>query len=560
MRAAPQSRNQEQNSCPPGVSLLYGGVWSFATHELYFLGQDGWEWGTLAAFVTGGVAIGQLAKAVSDHFKVRALRRRVKRFQAGTEKFGRSRFASLLDINVSKILSDRQGVFLGTFPTGKRSSVDVFVTGDMNISIIAPPGAIKTMSIGVPTLLANLGQSFIYNDPSAEVLSICRAALESMGFKIILISPFAHQVKELTGFTDIYDVGIDMFASLRPGMPRSQIREELKAIFMRVIPDVPNMDSDARFFFRGARNLCIYFAIRDIINGRKPSLISIRRQLMLGPVYLSETFAEDEGSTEFDGLLAEMAQSFGGVLQAAGPQFSGSYGVAEEHLEPFDEGSSMGQHTARPGLDPRCLKDPNQKIACFVSYPLQYLDSHAVQLSMTLTHLFDMVAADPQLGQCTAIIDECGALNMPKLADALNFYRKVGLRCVMIWQDLAGQAEKNYGKAVVRQIMSASQIKVVMGLQEPETLELFSKLCGTQSIEDMSLNDRSQMADSMPDLAPGLNHRDVPLMRPEDIRTMSHDQMLVIAENVPPLILTKVPYWTRKSWLKVAGRSPYYRG
>ena len=99
---------------------------------------------------------------------------------------------------------------------------------------------------------------------------------------------------------------------------------------------------------------------------------------------------------------------------------------------------------------------------------------------MTLTHLFDMVAADPQLGQCTAIIDECGALNMPKLADSLNFYRKAGLRCVMIWQDLAGQAEKNYGKAVVRQIMGASQIKVAMGLQEPETLELFSKLCGTQ--------------------------------------------------------------------------------
>ncbi|NOY42786.1 MAG: type IV secretory system conjugative DNA transfer family protein [Planctomycetes bacterium] len=560
MPAAPQSRAQEGTFRPPAVSLLYSGVWSFATHELYFLGQGGWEWGTLAAFATGGMAIGQLAKAVGDRFKVKALRRRVKRFKAGTKKHGQSRFATLEDIENAKSLSDQQGVFFGSFSTGRRSSVDVFGAGDVNVSVIAPPGANKTMSIVVPTLLADLGHSFICNDPASEALSICRAALESMKYKIVLISPFAHQVKELTGFTDIQDVGLDMFASLHPDMPRSQIREELKAIFKRVIPDVPNMDADAKFFFRGARNLCIYFAIRDIINGRKPSLVSIRRQLMLGPVYLSETFSEDEDSTEFGGLLAEMAQSFGGVLQAAGPQFSGSYGVAEEHLELFDEQSSMGQHTSRPGIDPGCLKDPNQKIACFVSYPLQYLDSHAVQLAMTLTHLFDMVAADPQLGQCTAIIDECGALNMPKLADSLNFYRKAGLRCVMIWQDLAGQAEKNYGKAVVRQIMGASQIKVVMGLQEPETLELFSKLCGTQAIDDMSLNDRANMADAMPDLAPGLNHRDVPLIRPEDIRTMSHDQMLVIAENAPPLILTKVPYWTRKAWLKIAGRSPYYRG
>ena len=361
MPAAPQSRAQESVFRPPVVSVLYSGVWSFATHQLYFLGQNGWEWGTLAAFATGGMAIGQLAKAVGDRFKVKALRRRVKRFKAGTKKHGRSRFATLDDIKKSKSLTVQQGVFLGSFPTGKRSSADVCATGDVNISIIAPPGANKTMSIGVPTLLANLGQSFIYNDPSGEVLSICRAALESMGYKIVLISPFAHQVKELTGFIDVHDGGLDMFASLRLDTPRSQIQEELKAIFKRVIQDVPNMEANARFFYRGGRNLCIYFAIRDIINGRKPSLVSIRRQLMLGPVYLSQTFAEDEDSTEFGGLLAEMAQSFGGVLQAAGPQFSGSYGVAEEHLEPFDGESSLGQHTSRPGLDPGCLKDPQPK-------------------------------------------------------------------------------------------------------------------------------------------------------------------------------------------------------
>jgi len=157
MPAAPQSRAQEGTFRPPAVSLLYSGAWSFATHQLYFLGQNGWEWGTLAAFATGGIAIGQLAKAVGDRFKVKALRRRVKRFKEGTKKHGRSRFATLDDIENAKSLSFRviddiempfrQRVFLGSFPTGRRSSVDVYGTGEVNISIIAPPGANKTMSI-----------------------------------------------------------------------------------------------------------------------------------------------------------------------------------------------------------------------------------------------------------------------------------------------------------------------------------------------------------------------------------------------------------------------------
>ena len=144
MPAAPQSRAQGGPFRPPAVSLLYSGAWSFATHQFYFLGQNGWEWGTLAAFVTGGIAIGQWAKAVGDRFKVKALRRRVERFKAGTKKHGRSRFATLEDINNSKVLSDQGEIFLGTLSTGKRPSVDVFATGEINISVIAPPGDRKS--------------------------------------------------------------------------------------------------------------------------------------------------------------------------------------------------------------------------------------------------------------------------------------------------------------------------------------------------------------------------------------------------------------------------------
>jgi type IV secretory pathway TraG/TraD family ATPase VirD4 len=219
----------------------------------------------------------------------------------------------------------------------------------------------------------------------------------------------------------------------------------------------------------------------------------------------------------------------------------------------------MGKHVSESTFDPRSLKDPNQKIAVFIIYTLDKMETYAASIAMTLTYLFDTLAADERLGQVTAVIDECGALNMPKLADSLNFYRKAGLRCLMIWQDLAGQTEKTYGKATMKQIMAGSKLKIGMGLQEPETLEMFSKLCGTQTATGMTLNDRSVASDALPTLNDGLNHHSVPLMRPEQIRTMSSDEILIVAGNLPAMKLQKVRYWQRPGWLKIAGPSPFHR-
>ncbi len=171
MLTAPIARPQHQPFRPPAISLLYSATWAFAAQQLYLLGQSGWEWGTLAAFVTGGMAIGQFIQAANDRFKVGGHRRKIKRFQAGKMKHGQSRFGTVEDIAAAKILSNQQGIFLGTIRKGKRSHRDVFYDDEGSISIIAPPGESKTMSIVVPTLLANPEQNLIVNDPSGEVYS-----------------------------------------------------------------------------------------------------------------------------------------------------------------------------------------------------------------------------------------------------------------------------------------------------------------------------------------------------------------------------------------------------
>lgn len=547
-----------KNFRPPAISLLYCGGWSFVTHELFYMGQQGLEWGTFASCFTGGVAIGQLVKALNDHKRLKDIRRKIKGLKQAAKNYGSARFAVEEDIANAPFLSDRKGIFLGQFVGANGKARDVYFDGENSISIIAPAGENKTMSIVIPTLLSNPGQNLIIHDPAAECFSISRAALEKAGYQCIVLTPFAEKVSKLIG-QKVVDAGIDIFSSLDPEMSPASVRTQLEAIVRWILPDKPNMNEKDNFFYRSARMICMFLAMKELAEGRKPTLSNLRKHLMNGPAKIQELFVEAEGSQAFGGVLAELADSLQGVLMAAPQQFAGSYGVAEQALDIYDHFSEMSGHTSGSEFDPRTLKDPNKKIAVFVIYTLDMMKTYAQAISMTMTYLFDTIASDNQSGSVTAVIDECGALQMP-LADSLNFYRKAGLRCVMIWQDMAGQAEKNYGKATLKQFLAASKLKIGIGLQEPETLEMFSKLCGTRKASSLSLNDRSTIDDALPDLAANVGVHSIPLLRPEDVRMMDRNTMLIVGGNIQPIKLQKVCYWERRRWRKIAGPSPYYRG
>jgi len=147
MSSASHSANAlPSNFRPPVISLLYAGVWSLATHHLYLTGLHGLEWGTFASCVTGGMAIGQILKATKDRAMMKALCRKAKRFQATAREYGMACFATKKDLTKAEFLSDHQGIFLGTFSTGKRTSRDVFYDGEASLSVIAPAGESKEVS------------------------------------------------------------------------------------------------------------------------------------------------------------------------------------------------------------------------------------------------------------------------------------------------------------------------------------------------------------------------------------------------------------------------------
>lgn len=557
MRAGPLARSPGESYRPPSLSLAYSGVWLIGSRQLYFLGQDGWELAPLAMFVTTGIALGYIGTAMNDAWKGWMHRRKVKAFEEKAQQHGHSRWATVEDIENSPVLNFEQGILLGSLQTSPDALHDIFFQSEHSASLFAPAGELKSMSVLAGTLFANLGTSAIINDPSGELYSICGPALRKQGYELYVLTPFPEMVTELIGQL-IEDIGLDVFSSITKDTPLHLIRSQLQKIARWVIPDRPGMTEKDAFFYREGRKIFVFLAMHEMVQGRMPTLSEIRRHLMLGPGRLYELFTEAEGCSNFEGVYAELASALAGVLASAPQQFSGGFSLAEQHLDPFDHASAFSLHTQGSKWNPRELKDPNKKIALFVIYTLEMMETYADVLSTTMNYLFDTLAADTQEGRVTVLLDEAGMLKFP-LAEKLDYYRKFSLRVLMVWQDLA-QAEANHGKTGMRRIMAASRLKIFMGLQEKEMLELASGMCGTTSIRDMSLNDRANMAAPMPDLSPSLQGKDRPFLRPEEIRLIDRDHLLVVGDRLQPMLLKKLPWWSRPEWQEIAGPSPYYRG
>lgn len=453
-------------------------------------------------------------------------------------------------------------VFLGTMPKGRRRVRDVILNSEGHVSICAGPGSFKTTSVVCPSLIRGIGHSSIILDPSGENYSICAPALRRAGVDVKVMSAFPGKVSKLIK-QDLHDVGCDIYSGMSFEMPGPEIRAALKKRARWLVPDEPDQDAKDRFFVADARELIEFVSMYLMVKQRMPTLPAIHDVLMQGMQNLSELYIECEEKYPdyFGGAFSKLAQSFGGVQAAAGQQAAGGFGQAKLSVSHFDESSELGRHTSRSEWDPSELGDPNQQIALFLIGTLEMMEAYAGPTAMTLMYLFDTIASQNRGGRVTALLDECGSLSLTSLPSSLLFYRKTGLRCVMIWQDLEGQAQQKMGRHGVKQILSGSRYLMISGgSTEWETLERFSKLCGTRTIRDASLNRQTAYGDVMNGMSDGAGYRDLPVMRPEEIQLMGRDKWLLVGGDTPPMILNKVCYWERPEWRAIAGPSPYYRG
>jgi len=552
--------NDKQKFRPPSLSMGLAAVAGWTSHYLYQLSLSGHELAGPAALVAGATAAMQTVRAANDYATLRRYKRVRKKFRKGAKNHGESRFAKLKELRKAKLVDGgNRGIFLARYK-GKEIWFDEETSGNL----YAPSGGGKTSTVFIPTLLAAAARSrkdrltatsFLLNDPSGEMYTVCEEALRRAGYDVVVLSSWVDEISKTIG-KKVVDEGLTIYSSFDSQADPSVIRDESKFRAFQLIPDNPQTEEKTRFFQRGGRSLIEYASLDEYANGREPNEVTIHEHLMASPEELHESFVNAMASTAFGGYHASLASSLAGIATGSPEQFAGYLGVAHQALEAYDRFSVVGKHVTGSGFDVGRFKNPERPLAGFLMYPGRRRVTHQRMLNCELSYLLEMICADPRRRRVTALIDEAaGCGYIPSLLRFLNEGRKHQLRIFSVWHDLS-QAESIYGKAGMKQIIAAGQFLWASGVREPEMCEMLSKLAGTAGIEDLSLNNRSQSDQQMNDLTHGLSNLGVPLIR--DIRTgLQPDEALIFYRNLHAIKAKKVPYYTHPRWSRLADKNPY---
>jgi len=579
------------------------GVWGFFTYQLLYWRWPGEKWAALLAIFTGLMLFSFAMKLLSAYWRFVAARRQFKMFKAAGAALGgdSARLATRVEVEEAGLLAP-DGLFLGEFFDERGGRHELRYDGENAVLLLGPPSAHKTTSVLINSLLpaksrlklrgrlltrtllrllkrvtparwllclkrwlpenrrpfrsgGSMGHSVVVNDPNGEAYAICQQALRDAGFRIRCICPFHKELSAKLG-VKICDDGLDLWSDFSldtvDAFARSLIVDKAAAM----LPPDRQEDSRDKFFKDGGRKLFMFLALFLIAHKIVPTPSLMREMILEGVAGILERCrAAMDMTDKLGGSLAQLAKSIHGY-GSAGDQFAGYLGSCERGLSLFDEGI-FGDHFKPGAFDPRTLKDDTPTVV-FVMYPTQKAASHQLAVNLTFTHILECLASDPRLAKrCTLLIDETAGLGyLPNLMKSINEYRKFGIRCVLFFQEMAGQAERIYGSYTVKELLAACEVIWASNVREPSALEMLSKKCGEILIDDRSMTGRNS---DNPFGQNSRSHKTRPFMRPDEIRRMDREDALVIYGNLNPILVRKAQYWKRPV-AEVAGENPYRQG
>lgn len=563
-----QNKKEPMNKAPAKsssfVTALQAAGYGFASLYLVKCNQQGVPWAGVPAVITTGLFAVKSLQLVSGFQEFLLARRRFQMFKAAAESHAKGRQAILEELRKAGLLN-KQGLFLGAYRDERGKEHDVTYDGQNACLLLGPPEAGKTTSSLITSLLPiagkqgnGIGHAVVLNDPNGEGYAITKDALLAAGCRLVILCPFHRELAAKLGI-EIKDDGLNLWSGLRLDDDPATVRSVIVDIAAMLITIGPRDDAKDKFFKRGGRKLCEFLQAYCVVLRKIPTPSMLYELVALGPagiIDLCQQVMTNEATMGHS--LVKQAASVHGYATTASDQFAGYLGCCEEALRLYDAEGVFGEHFTPEGFDPRSIKDdPNTVV--FVMYPTQKASSHQAPLNLTFSHITEQLAADPRPSRrVSLLIDETAGAGQLPLTRWVSEYRKFGIRCVLCFQELAGQAERLYGAYTVKEILAACEVIWASNVREPSTLEMLSKKTGETVIDDRSMNDPTRFDPQAGDRQTfGRSHKTRPVKRQDDIRRMDTTQALVIAGNLHAFDVRRVPYWTREAWNAITGPNPY---
>lgn len=132
-------------------------------------------------------------------------------------------------------------------------------------------------------------------------------------------------------------------------------------------------------------------------------------------------------------------------------------------------------------------------------------------------------------------LDEAGRTPIPRLSDMVSTIAGRGMAAMIYIQDLA-QLEGAYGKEAAQTIRSNCHTQLYYRPQDHDTALHISKMAGQKSIEDLRKNTGGGGSES-------IGQRQRELITPDEVRQMSHEDIVVFTGNKPPILARRLEWF-----------------
>lgn len=545
----PRSRERE----PRGHWLTHGAFCaaaSWGAAKLWPIGQSGNDLACAAACCLGLVAAKKFLATLSA-------------WDYGVE-MGRLRYLSRVRSDVhgkaewgTQEQARKAGMFKGDGVfIGRSWGKDLYYPGEAHLMTIAPAGAGKGTSIVVPNLLTYRG-SMVVTDPKGELCAMtARHRRDVLGQRVVVLNPWREKLsRELE--LDLGDDGYNPLGLLKAG---PDVKDDASLIASLLVPGRAQMSESEAFFVSSGRAIlaaAMLHLISEKEGGEPVTLPELRSHLMADPEQLEAFLAQIAANPEFGGVIAEDGKRFVGEMADSPKQFMACLATATEALKVYDSFGPLGQHVSRGTFSfEECKREPT---TVYLIMPSDRAGTHAAWLNLTIGAALEQVGRDRSNKRVLFLLDEFANLGfMPGVLRAMAQYRGQGVQVHTIWQQIS-QAQRIY-KDGWREIVGLSELVNIFGVWEPETLELVSKWVGNKTVRDLAYTSAADARfDGGQDVSLASSDRSRPLIRPEEVRTLSRGEQLVLYRNLPPLKAELVSYLERRAWRKAADPNPYHR-
>lgn len=363
------------------------------------------------------------------------------------------------DLKKTRKLNNIDGIMVG-----KKNAQYYFspYKGESHVAIFGGTGSGKTAAVMIPTLRAWKGTSFVI-DISGDISA-------HVDCDRLVFDPFSAKSSPYNIFAPI-DKELDRYEKL----------EMLDELALQIIPDPETKvtDSAGSFFRDNARRMLK----AALING----------------YFLEEDFCDicaeiyqNHFKTLYDQIIdghvpeaINEIQSFNGANEK---NTSESKKTLDDYIELFAKNEKLRKNFRRPrtgeeAITPELL----EKKSIFIAVPDRKSKLYFPVLSIITAQTLAFLSSRPIYDQkhdprpkILLSLDEFSSLGYLDILQPVQKYRKLGIRIMIATQDLA-DIDRIYGMEGRRSIMANFRLKIILGIEDPDSQVYFSRLAGKRT-------------------------------------------------------------------------------